>query len=475
MASENSPLFGTPTDDTGEIQHEAVYLRFSPTRKKVIVAIVSLAGLIPLFVSGSFIPSIPQIALDLDSTGAIISLAVSVSVLTNSIGTLFWATYSGFYGRRPVYLCSLFCMCLGSTGVASARNVPELIAFRVLQAFGTSSGLSVGMGVIGDIYKLEERGTASGIFLGSILLGAALAPLAGGVAAHYYSWHLMQAILFAFGFVMLLVTLFFLPETSHPGARGIDKLIEAGGKPRWVWLNPLECLALLRSPNIVLLASAGAFVLLTDYVLLVPLAYTIGVKYNITNEAIIGACFIPAGVGNLLGAPIAGWFSDRQLIKWRKRRGGEWVPEDRLRGLWVGAALCVPISVLLFGFVTEYIEGRLGIVLDLVCLFINGLGVDLVLAPISAYNVDILHSRSAEVMAAMTAYRGLIVSVGSSTVIPLVQSIGVARTNAISAVAAWVGYILIWSVIKLSPSTTRCSCGLDFPIQYPSVHICDVR
>ena len=69
-------------------------------------------------------------------------------------------------GRRPIYLCSLFCLSIGSLGVALAQDVPQLLAFRVLQAFGTSSGLSVGMGVIGDIYKLEERGTASGIFFG---------------------------------------------------------------------------------------------------------------------------------------------------------------------------------------------------------------------------------------------------------------------------------------------------------------------
>jgi len=36
--------------------------------------------------------------------------------------------------------------------------------WRLVQAFGASPGLSVGSGVIGDIYKLEERGTAMGIF-----------------------------------------------------------------------------------------------------------------------------------------------------------------------------------------------------------------------------------------------------------------------------------------------------------------------
>lgn len=42
---------------------------------------------------------------------------------------------------------------------------------HIFQSFGASSGLSVGAAVIGDIYKLEERGTAMGVFFGvSILL-----------------------------------------------------------------------------------------------------------------------------------------------------------------------------------------------------------------------------------------------------------------------------------------------------------------
>lgn len=38
------------------------------------------------------------------------------------------------------------------------------MVFRILQAIGSSSGFSAGMGVIGDVFALEERGTATGIF-----------------------------------------------------------------------------------------------------------------------------------------------------------------------------------------------------------------------------------------------------------------------------------------------------------------------
>jgi MFS family permease len=55
-------------------------------------------------------------------------------------------------------------LCIGSFGTALAPNISQLMAWRFVQAFGSSPGISVGAGVVGDIYKLEERGTAMGIF-----------------------------------------------------------------------------------------------------------------------------------------------------------------------------------------------------------------------------------------------------------------------------------------------------------------------
>lgn len=49
--------------------------------------------------------------------------------------------------------------------MAQCRTIPELLFFRILQCGGASPGFAIGAGVIGDIYKLEERGTAMGIFL----------------------------------------------------------------------------------------------------------------------------------------------------------------------------------------------------------------------------------------------------------------------------------------------------------------------
>jgi MFS family permease len=66
-------------------------------------------------------------------------------------------------GRRPIYLYTSLLFVIGSAGLAAAQSIPFLFFWRFLQSMGASLGPSLGAAVIGDIFKLEERGGAMGI------------------------------------------------------------------------------------------------------------------------------------------------------------------------------------------------------------------------------------------------------------------------------------------------------------------------
>ncbi|KAG2128846.1 major facilitator superfamily domain-containing protein [Suillus cothurnatus] len=454
MDSEDSPLLASTA-------HEAIYDRFTPDQKRWIVFVVSFAGLLPMFVSSTFVPSIPQIAKDLGSTHAVVSLTISLSILATAVGSLVWAAYSSFYGRRLMYLWGMPFLCIGSCGVAMSTSLRSLLFWRFVQTFGCSGGIPVGAGVIGDIYKLEERGTAIGVFFGATLFGFAVAPLLGGTAAQYWSWRNLHYSLAAWGLLELFLVYLSFPETSHPGTLGIDKLT----RKRWIhitWVNPLSSLWLLRSPNLFAVMLASTLVLLTDFVLLVPLAFTIGVRYGITNEAIIGACFLPNGLGNFIGAPVAGRLSDIVVRKWRKKRKGVWYPEDRLRATWIGGLVMIPLSIGASGLITTYVGGPIGLWLNLLCLYTNGMGVDFVFNPIGSYNVDVAHSRSAEATAASAAIRSLILSAATALIIPSIERIGVAWTDIIAAVLAIIAQGIIFLTIRYG-DRMRASVDIGFP------------
>ena len=75
-----------------------------------------------------------------------------------------------------------------------------------------------------------------------------------GYITHYYSWRAVHGILSLVGLIGFATFYFLFPETSHPGARGIDKMNEGEGinSSSFVFINPLEPLWLLRSPSMLL-------------------------------------------------------------------------------------------------------------------------------------------------------------------------------------------------------------------------------
>jgi hypothetical protein len=76
----------------------------------------------------------------------------------------------------------------------------------------------------------------------------------------------------------------------------------------------------------------------------------------------------------LVGALTVGRISDILVVEWREKRRGKWYPEDRLRAAIPGALVIAPLSVFLSGLFVTYVPGKLGIALNLVCLFLNGVG-----------------------------------------------------------------------------------------------------
>lgn len=60
----------------------------------------------------------------------------------------------------------------------------------------------------------------------------------------------------------------------------------------------------------------------------------------------------------------------------REKRGGVWVPEDRLRATAIGGLVLAPLSVIASGVITQFAnDGVWMMLMNFVCLFLNGAGV----------------------------------------------------------------------------------------------------
>jgi len=102
-----------------------------------------------------------------------------------------------------------------------------------------------------------------------------------------------------------------------------------------------------------------------------------------------------------------------------------------------------------------------------------------ILAVCNTYLVDVMEARSAEVIATnkyahLIACNFILMDFGipsclryvaaagaSAVVLPIIQAIGVAPTNAIAAAIAWIGFALICATIKYGQGWREAWCELE--------------
>ncbi|KAF8884388.1 major facilitator superfamily domain-containing protein [Infundibulicybe gibba] len=429
--SEDSPLIRPDSPGPSEyavIPRGETDGQLSKLRRRAILIMVVWCGFIPSFVSATFALYIPQISEELNSAPSTVILGVYLSLLAACLGGLTGAAYSTV--RDCIFLGPGYTL-LGLHWGCLSKSVPELIVWHFFQSFGAAPTLAVGAGVVGDLYKLEERGQAMGIFVGMCLLGLPLCPFVVGQNGRpYVSWRIAQLALGIISFFTFTV-MFSLPETSHTRAG------EAGQPPtcRRFLINPLRPLSLLRSPSLLAVSIASLAILFSGQVLYLLLIFV----HNPLDPALYNACILSAGPGYLVGALLAGRASHQD---------GVWYPEDRLRASLSKAMFFVPPLVFFLGLLDQLSRNQASVTLIVLALFVNGLGVGIILGPTATYAVDVVQSRSAEAFAAIDALRFPLISL-LFTLIPfgnLLTLTAVAAT--LSALLALLALGILWFIIR---------------------------
>ena len=81
---------------------DEVYDRLSPSRKLVIVALLSFCSFLAPISSTTILSAVPEVAATYDSTGTIINLSNALYMLFMGVSPMVWGPLSQVYGRRWV-------------------------------------------------------------------------------------------------------------------------------------------------------------------------------------------------------------------------------------------------------------------------------------------------------------------------------------------------------------------------------------
>ncbi|KAI8877166.1 MFS general substrate transporter [Backusella circina FSU 941] len=328
----------------GQEDHESLKIRFDQSTEDEepftvfskgallrILVITSLTGMLSPLTANIYLPALNQIQEDLGISTEEVNLTVTVYMIFQAISPTFWGSLSDTYGRRIVLLATVFVYCGACVGLALTPNYACLLVFRMLQAFGSSSVIAVGAGIIGDLAERKKRGSYFGFYSTGQLLGPVLGPIIGGIVAEKLSWRWIFWILLILGAISIVSVGLFVQESLRSlvgnGAgyynptpfqwlarrRGKldEELLERIKQNR----NPaklnflLPFLYLLQPDVLIILVFAGLHYT-CFYCFLTSTTKQFSIHYGLT-ELQIGLCFICTGVGTIVGSNLEGKLLDR--------------------------------------------------------------------------------------------------------------------------------------------------------------------
>lgn len=247
-----------------------------------------------------YLPALPGMARDLDSTPAAAQLTVAAFFVGLALGQLVYGPLSDRIGRRKPVLFGIGLFLLATVGCALAPTMESLIAFRFVQALGGCAGVVVSRAIVRDRCDHQESARVFSILM--LIMGVApiLAPLAGGYIDQAAGWRAIFWVLFGFATLTAAAVVALVPESrsDQTALRARSETPAAG------------YLALLTNPGVL------------GYVLVGGLASSAMFTYiAASSELLIEGYGVPAErFGWIFGANAAGIIGASQLNRWLLRR-----------------------------------------------------------------------------------------------------------------------------------------------------------
>ncbi|EXJ78937.1 hypothetical protein A1O3_08437 [Capronia epimyces CBS 606.96] len=421
-------------------------LNFPRSRKWALLMLVSAITFVSPLASSMFAPAVGFMAVDFGvHEELLLSFAVSVYLLGYVFGPLVLAPLSEIYGRRIV-LCGANCVfVVWQLGCALAPNISALIVFRFFAGIGGSGCLTLGAGVIADLFDVEERGLATSIWSLGPLFGPVVGPICGGFIAQQAGWRwVFWVLLIASGLVTVAIELLNRETYARVLVRWKTQRLtkELGRTDLISWydrekgpLSPRHALLyglmrpaqlLFKSPIVLVLSAYMSIVYGLLYLLFTTITSVFEGQYHFSPQ-ITGLAYLGIGVGFFAGLAAIAFTSDRTVVRLTERNGGKFEPEMRMP-LMVFFAIFIPISFFWYGWTADKKVHWIVPIIGMIPFSFGMMGVFL---PIQTYLIDCYPSYAASAIAVLTATRSLLGSLLPLAGPPMYDALGLGWGNSL--------------------------------------------
>ncbi|KAM0244424.1 hypothetical protein ACHAP5_006226 [Fusarium lateritium] len=396
---------------------------FPQTQKWALLGLISSITFISPLASSMASPAVDVVAKDFGVNNEILlSFSITVFLLGYSIGPLVLAPMSEIYGRRIVLNLANWFFVVWQIACAFAPNIDALIVFRFFAGIGGVGCVTLGGGVVADLFPVQQRGLATSIWSMGPFFGPVVGPICGGFIGESIGWRWVYRILAILGGVLSLGVQIFNRETYAPvliqwkTARlakelGQDNLRSAYSLAQdenrsvgEILLQGLRrpMVLIFKSPIILLLATYMAFAYGLLFLFFTTITPVFRNQYGFSS-GITGLAYLGIGIGSFISLYIAAVTNDKIVMKLAARNGGKVEPEMRLPSMVIFACL-LPISFFWYGWTAEK---QVHWIVPIIGTVPFGIGIIGIYMPIQAYAIDCYPGYAASVTATITAARAL--------------------------------------------------------------------
>lgn len=184
------------------------------TKNNGLISVMVIAA-IALGNAGStlYLPAMPDIAVALHTTGAMMKLSLSLFLIGFSLSQLFYGPLSDAFGRKINLLVGLIIFFIGSIISALSTDISALLVGRFVEGMGIGAANAVGYALMRDIYRgpeLTMQLSYISVFVGTMPL---VAPIIGGYLVTELNWQSCFYLLALISVSLLIIKMICLPET----------------------------------------------------------------------------------------------------------------------------------------------------------------------------------------------------------------------------------------------------------------------
>jgi DHA1 family bicyclomycin/chloramphenicol resistance-like MFS transporter len=185
-------------------------------KKFYLILILGLLTAIGPFSIDMYLPAFPDIAKNLHTTVAQVTLSLSSFFIGISFGQLLYGPLLERFGRKKPLYIGLCVYLLASIGCALAASVNALIVLRLLQALGGCVGMVAARAMVRDLFEVKENAKIFSTLMLVVAISPIIAPTLGGYITAVLGWRFVFAMLIVVDLIILAGIYFLLPESKKP-------------------------------------------------------------------------------------------------------------------------------------------------------------------------------------------------------------------------------------------------------------------